>query len=212
MDPTPPAPAGLATAALTAGLITADRPSDAELGDSGGLGDGEVECPWCEVCAEVDVLPGYGVKEGVDEDAMEIGDASPTDAGLEARENVGENAVDSASRFLDEAIGMGADAFIVAVLPLAERTVCGGDGGCSCTSTGGVGGGNPSVVRFGLAVGFTTNPPFFPLPSFSFSSPDIPSALIDTPLLVRLCRPAPTRLIRRTFRSTNPIASRSFSF
>lgn len=35
---------------------------------------------------------------------------------------------------------------------------------------------------------------------------------MDTPLFVRLCRPAPTRLMRRTFRSTNPMPSRSFSF
>jgi hypothetical protein len=110
-----------ATAAVTTGLIAAERPNDADCGDTGGFGDGELECEFLGG----DDAAEYGVSEGEEEDAMEIGDASP---GLDDMENVGENAPGSASSLRGAAMLMGEDAFIVTVLPLA-RTVCGGDGG-----------------------------------------------------------------------------------
>jgi hypothetical protein len=47
--PVPAAPKGLLAApaaAVTTGWAAADRPSDADCGDTGGFGDGEVECEW----------------------------------------------------------------------------------------------------------------------------------------------------------------------
>lgn len=86
------APAGLAAAALTTGLAAADRPSDADCGDTGGFGDGEFECD--------DDVGGYGVREGEDDEANEMGDANDIgDAALDAtEENVGENAAGSVSK------------------------------------------------------------------------------------------------------------------
>lgn len=122
--PAPPWPAGLAAAAaLTAtGLFAAVRPNDADCGVTGSFGFDEFEA-----AGGLDGA-GYGVSEGDDEEASEIGEAREIEAELEGGENVVGNPSEVRVR---GRIGMGAEALNVVALPLAARIVCGGDGGCS---------------------------------------------------------------------------------